>query len=711
MSKEKEYDLLEEALERFDEAQSFYSDNFEKGKEDYGFSLGIGQWDAADEAARKRDGLPCLVLNQLDPYVNQVVNDARQMRPAIRVSPVDDNADIDTAEVFAGIIRNIERQSKANLAYDVAVANAARAGIGWIRVSYDYSSPMSFNYDISIDRVLNFESAMLDPNYTKADGSDAEWAFIFDDYSHEDFEAQFPDANMDGFNHGDWYTDKTIRVAEFYYKEYEDATILHAEYEENGQVIEGVITDKEYDVLIEAGIEVNILDERKTTLTRIKQCLMTQNEILEQTEWVGSYIPLVPVVGQEVFVEGKRQYLSLIAQAKDAQRMYNYWKSCSTAMIALQPKAPFIGAKGQFATYPNEWTNANRINYSFLEYDIVYDENGNPLPPPQRQPPAQGSMAMMQEAESARQDVRYAIGMPQAAMGEKSNEISGIAVRNRQIEGDNAVFHFIDNLTTAITHVGVILVDLIPRLYSGKQIRRILGEDGTEKNVPINQPFVKDKETGTKRRPKQGEKTDGIYRLGVGKYDVVCDVGASYSSKRQEMADKLSELISARPELMDIVGDLVFESLDLPKAKEISDRMKAVMSPDVLADDPQAQKLAQASNALKQMEEKLMQMDALLKQKEDNTQFDQNYKLQELQLDREKFQIEAQVKQAEIAKIMDEINQKGAVKELTDKTIQALVQQVSDLSQAVEIMLDYEEQGQESVEPEKPAQTQELENE
>lgn len=696
-------EILEEALTNIQAMDDFYNEVHENGRDDQDFVNGVNQWSAEDKRQRDLDGVPSLVLNQTKPFCNQVINDIRQARPALRIVPVDSNADPETAEVLSGLIRNIEYRSKASDAYDTAARNAIQASIGWIKVCVDYEHEFTFDQEITIERILNFESAMIDPNSTMLDGSDAEYGVVYEDIPKEKFESLYPEATTEGFEGTFWSSDKTIRVAEYYYRVYDEVDIYQVAYQEGETVVEGVVTKPEIDLLEESGIEVEIVDQRKTRLPKVMQCLLTQNEILDKTEWVGKYIPIIPVVGDEIWTDGRRNFSSLIRQGKDAQRMYNYWKSASTHMIALQPKTPWTGAAGSFDSFPNEWANANRKNYAFLEYDVVYDENGQRVEPPKREAPVQGSPAMMQEAMNAREDIRLAIGMPLSNMGEKDNAISGVAIRNRQIEGDNATFHFIDNLATAMTHLGVILVDLIPKIYSKPQIRRIIGEDGTEDIVPVNQPYVQDKETGKKRPPKSGEQYDGIYRLGTGKYDVVCDIGASYSSQRQEMADKLGELVAAKPELFEVVGDLIFKSLDLPMSEELSERIKATMNPVVLGDDPQGEKLKQAAQQLKAMEEQLLNMDAALKDKRKNEEFEQQRDMEKIKLEREKLVIEANKVNAEIAKIQSEIEENRA--QTINQRIEnqarmdEVLSRVDDIGEALEIMLDNEERNRENDTP------------
>ncbi len=688
-------ELLQQAKDRYELCDDYYAEMYEDCEEDWLFLHGEGQWDQAALNTRSKDGRPCLVLNQMLPYAHQITNDIKQARLAIRVVPVDSKADIDTAEIRAGIIRNIEKQSNSKTVYGTAAMNAVGGGLGWIRVDTDYAGEDTFEQEAYLERVLDFKTIMLDPQYTEVDGSDAEYGFVRIDYTKERFEEEYPDSNAISFHGAE--NKEEVCVVEYFYKEHEERTLYEIKMlatGENELVMDDILKKRDEDE-----IPYEKLRDRKVMVSRVYHCVLNGDEVISREEFPSQYIPLVPVIGEEVYVNNKRETHSLIRQGKDAQRMYNYWKSASTEMIALQPKSPFIAPTGSFQSYPDDWANANTENLATLEYDPVRDEaTGQLLPPPMRQPPAQGSPTMMQEAIGAREDIRLGLGMPQANMGERTNVVSGIALRTQQMEGDNSTYHFIDNLSSSISQVGRILNDLIPVLYSDRKVMRIIGETGEEENVPVNTPYVKD-ENGV-RAAKYNEKPENIYDLSIGKYDIAMDVGASYSSQRQEMADKLKELMTAQPELIGIVGDLAVEALDLPMAKEIADRLRSQMPPEILGDDPQAAKLQAAAEAMKQMEEQLNNALAALEDKQKNEKFDQAIKAEEQQLDRDKFEVDAEKTRADIRKIDFEISQQitgGVVTEATTARIEA---QVQELAGTVGMILDDIENDLENTPPE-----------
>lgn len=677
-------ELLAKAKEHWESCKTYYDQQYIDSEEDWLFLHGKNQWDDNARRERERDGRVCLTLNQLLPYADQVTNDIKQARLAINVIPVDDKSDPKTAEIRAGIIRNVEKQSRAKSVYGTAALNAIGAGIGWIQIDHDYIDG-TFEQEAKLKRILDFKSCMLDPQSEEIDGSDAMYGFKRIDYTKERFEELYPDSPSVSF---DGESGENVCIVRYYYKKLTKKTICQI------KLIDGsieVVPKDMLDTLEENNVTYELLAERKYDSYAIYSCLLSGSDVLaEPEEFPSQYIPIIPVYGREVFLDGKREAHSLIRQAKPAQQMYNYWNTTNVEMVALQPKTPWVAPVGSFDSYPDQWETANTLNHAVLEYDPVQDKNGQLLPPPQRQPQVSSNPSLIQGGMSAKEDIRLGLGMPQSNMGERSNAISGKAIGKQQIEGDNATYHFIDNLVASIAQAGRILNEMIPALYSEKQVQRIIGENGDEERVVVNVPYVRDESGYRAARP--NEQAHGIFDLSSGKYDIDMDVGASYSSKRQEAADKMTDIVQARPDFMDIAGDLYFEALDMPMSRQIADRIKTRMPPEMLGDDPQAARLQQMTQALDEMQKKVEMYDAALKDKEKNTQFEQSIELRKIQLDQQKLALEAQKTMAEIKKI--EAETKGENVEAMSalgNAIQAINERVHDMGATLEVILDAKE--------------------
>lgn len=626
---EKDNDLLATGKKTFERCNDHERDNRQIALEDIKFARLGEQWPT--EVKKKRDlaQRPVLTLNKMPAFIRQVVNDARQNKPSIKVHPVDDRADPKTAEIINGLIRNIEYTSNADVAYDTAGEAAIVGGFGYWRIGLDYAYADAFDMDLTIERISNQFSVYGDPNSTAADSSDWDDAFVVDRMPKEKFKRKYKNAkNVDGDavtvdwdsgqTYGDWINDDGVMIAEWWHREEVETTFYLLS---NGHTYsEEQFEDPDVQLGIQAGT-LTVVKTRKGTTHKVTQTFMTGADVLEVREWPGCYIPIVPVYGDEIIVEGKRHFRGLIHNAKDAQRMVNYWRSTSTELVALAPRVPFIGPSGAFDSDPN-WNTANTENHSYLEYD-------GPTPP-QRQPLDSGvAGGALQEALNAADDMKAIIGIYDASLGARSNETSGRAILARQKEGDTATFHFIDNISRAIRHTGRILIDLIPKVYSGERIIRVLGEDGTPANVKVNaqepQPV-----TGVDGKPEVDETGAAImalHDLTAGKYDLTVTTGPSYTTQREETAVQMTEFVRAFPAAAPIIGDLLAKSLDWPGADEIAERLKKINPAlqDGANIPPQVQEqIQQGAERLKQLEEEnqTLKVDQATEMKKIQDQYD-----------------------------------------------------------------------------------------
>jgi hypothetical protein len=634
----KDDDIIATARERFKRCEDAYGDAYSQAMDELKFSLGE-QWPEKIRRDRETDpngARPCLTVDKLDQYIRQVVNDSRQNKPGIKIRPRDDGADPETAEVLQGLIRQIEDQSCADVAYDTAVEMAARSGIGFVRVVTDYEDDEGFEQSIFIRAVANPFSCYLDPDHINPDGSDARYGFAWEDIPREQFEYDYPDAepvDFDAMSHGDgdWIKEKTVRVAEYFECVYESKKVYQSE--------DGSASDEK----IEGAISRNI--QRKKVIWR----KISGNQVLDEREWPGKWIPIIPTYGHLIRVGTDRRISSMHRAAMDAMRMYNYAASAFVERVALTPKAPYIATVNQIEGHEDAWANANTSNASVLPYNPDSD-----APPPQRQQASDLPTGWMQVMQGMEHDIQSALGMYNASLGAPSNEKSGKAIMARQREADNATFHIIDNLSRCIRHIGRIVVDLIPKIYDTERVVRILGEDGSEEFARID---PEQDEAQREVRDLQGKVTERIYNPGVGRYDVTVTVGPAYGTKRQEAADFLTQIVQSSPDLMPIIGDLMFKSMDMPFAEDISDRLKKMMPPQLQEQEEGAQPQIppQVQQAIDQMQQAFQQSQEAaqqLAQELEKAQQEAGNKQGELQIKAGELEIksaEIQIKSREVA--------------------------------------------------------------
>lgn len=576
--------LIKEALECFQKCEERESENRRNFKDDIAFARLDEQWPAEIRKQREIDGRPCLTINKVAPVIRQIVNDARLNRPAISVRPVDGKADVETAGVITGLIRNIESSSDADIAYDTAVDNSVSGGFGYFRINLDYANDVdpagdlealgteAFEKDIVFERVVNSLSVFGDPDSKSATSDDWNVAFVFEDMPRKEFEKKYPKASLGGF-HGDellqgsWLSDKTVRVAEYWKREKTEQAICLVEFpdEAETQILRMEDYQKRQKEIAKLG--GRFIGARKIPSFKVTQYLMTASEILETNDWPGIYIPIVPVYGDEVYHGNRRHLRSVIRSAKDPNRMFNYWRTTATEMVALAPKAPYLIEEGAIVD-PGKWATANSKSHPYLEYKKGMNKPG-------REEFSGVPTGAMQEALSAADDIKAVTGMYDASLGAKSNETSGKAINARQREGDVSSFHFIDNLTRAIRHAGRIILDLIPKVYSTPRMIRVLGEDGEAENKPIN---------GMTPEPDEKGELQRVYDLRVGRYDLAVTAGPSFTTRREEAATQMMELIRSYPDAAPVIGDLLVKALDWQGADEIAERLKKMLPPQLQED-------------------------------------------------------------------------------------------------------------------------------
>ena len=555
---------------------------------------------------------PCLTINKLPQHVRQVTNDQRQNRPSGKVIPADDNADPEVAEIYNGMVRHIEYISDADVAYDTACENQVAYGEGYIRILTEYCDDDTFDQDIKIMRVRNSFSVYMDPTIQDPCGADAKWCFITEDLQREDYERMFPDASpissLQTLGIGDqsisiWINEDTVRIAEYYYVEYEKAT-LHL-YPGNITAFEGSPEAKQLKMM-----GVKPVRTRQVDAKRVKWCKTNGYEFLEKSDWAGDYIPVVRVVGNEYEVDGKLYVSGLVRNAKDAQRMYNYWTSQEAEMLALAPKAPFIGYGGQFEGYEMQWKTANTQNWPYLEVNPdVTDGAGAVLPLPQRAAPPLPQTGLIQAKMGASDDIKSTTGQYDTSLGATSNERSGKAILARERQSDTGTYHYVDNLARAVRHVTRQLVGLIPKIYDTQRVARIIGLDGDTDMVkldPTQQEPVKE------IRDENNIVIDKIYNPGVGRYDVVVTTGPSYMTKRQEALDAMGMILQSNPQLWQVAGDLFIKNMDWPGAQEMAKRFEKIIDPKIMADTDESPEMQQAKMQMQAMGQELDQLQQML---------------------------------------------------------------------------------------------------
>lgn len=567
---------LKDLKARFKESQDVSSFSRAAAEDCIRFARLGKQWPSDIERVRSDDHRPCLVINRLPAFIRQIVNDARMSKPAIVTRPVDNGADPKTSSVINGIVRHIERASTADVAYDTAIDHAVTSSFGFIRLDMDYAHADSFDMELRVERISNPLNVYWDVSSTRYDAKDWTYAFIMDEIEEREFKRKYgkkTDAiNFSADIHPRATTDavESVVVAESWYKETKTRKLLLIRFMDG---TEQVIREQVLEERMESGLilpgSFEVAREREAEYGQVTRCILSGADVLEETEWQGSTIPIAPVWGDEVIIDGRRHFRSMVTDAMDPQRQFNYWRSAATELVALSPKAPFVAPLGSIPPQERaKWETANIRSHSILFYDASQGAM------PQRQPFAGIPAGAVNQAMLNADDIKAVIGLHDASLGAQGNETSGRAILARQREGDVSNFHFIDNLNRAIRYLGQCMVELIPHVYSTREAVRILGEDNTETLVRLN--------------PNPGQGTilndDGepvMYDLSVGHYDVDVKAGPSFGTQREEAREAMLEIIRSVPGAAQYMADLLFETFDWPGAEKLTERAKMLVEAQI----------------------------------------------------------------------------------------------------------------------------------
>jgi len=586
---------------------------FAAGSSDNGFQWPLGVMAQRTAADGDLSARPTLTINKLPQHVKQITNEALQNPLSGKVVPASSEANVEVAEVFQGIIRQIESNSDADVAYSTANENQVTFGEGYFRVLTEYSDPMSFDQDILIERIRNSFAVVMDPLVQHPAGRDQQWCWILEDMLHSEYEQQYKDATpvstLNDLGVGNpslrsWVDEQTVRIGEYFFYHIEMGTLRL--YPDGQTAFKGTPED---DALM--ALHGKPVRERQSEQTREVRWIKTNGyEILDEKVWPGKWIPVIRVLGNEFEIDGQLHFSGIVRNAKDAQRMYNYWASQEAEMLALAPKAPFIGYAGQFEGFETEWKTANSKNWPYLQVNPdVMDGEGRVLPLPQRAQPPMPQAGIIAAKQAASEDIKETTGQYNASLGQTSNERTGRAILARQAEGDKSTYHYLTNLGRAIRHLTRILIDLIPKIYDTPgRVVQVMGEDGESK--PVRLDPTQNEAVREVQNPLTGV-IEKIYNPNVGKYGVIPMSGPSYATKRQEAAEAMAKIIQTNPEMMGVAGDILVENMDWPGSQRLSKRLAKTIPPELRGDDddPVLQKLqAELQQKDQQLQQALMML-------------------------------------------------------------------------------------------------------
>jgi len=604
--------VVDEGKRRFARCSEWEANARERFIEDIKFSYGDSdngyQWPNAIRRSRDVAAKPCLTMNLIRQHNLQIINDGKRNKSDVRILPVGSGATADSASAMQAIVDHIQYNSQADNAYSVAREFQVYGGIGYWRICSDWV-PGTFRQELKILPVPDPLCVYLDPDIRQRNGSDAKFAFVFDDLARETYREAYPD-HMDlaglqplGVAAGDddWITRDHVRVCEYFRKIHLRDRLFSFIDPTDGQR-KTILGSKLSSEMVEAIKADSKSKQRDVLVPKIEWYLIAGDKVIDRTEWPGKYIPIVRCLGEETLVEGIMDRKGHTRGMKDSQRMYNYNSSAQVEHVALQTKSPWTGAAEAIEEHEVIWNNANTDNYSFLPFKHL-DSNGDPIPVqalPRRIDPPAASQAFEAGMTTAFNQIMMVSGQWQNQMGMGGNERTGEAIGRRQDQGDTATFHFRDNYESALVYTGMQLIDLVPKIYDVRQALQIQAEDGTSYEMLI------DPQAQVAYQQKQnalGEVVSRVFNPAIGQYDVKAAPGQAFGSRREETVQALTLILTQAPALTGIIGDLLLSAMDFKEAQEAAQRLRRMVPPQALGQGP-----TQIEQQLMQHNQQLMQV-------------------------------------------------------------------------------------------------------
>lgn len=532
-------EILNTALERFEMCVRAENKQRQEELEDAMFARGRKEDQWTKEALESREGgeangqalmkRPVMTINRVDVPVTQVINEAKSAQLGILIKAKGERANKEGIELRQGMYRAIEVDSRANVARFSALERAARCGRGFYRVVTDFANDGDTDLDVIIKAIEYQDSVYIDPYHSEPDASDAQFGFITASYGKKEFRRRFPHTKLaKALGSGDtpdadvltsindqapgWIEGDAVRVAEYYYLEYEEKHRYFLPEGSGGnsytRAWEHELTDADvgrfgFEDKATAIQSFRRGDQnvryRKVSVPKVRHCIITAMDVMEKTTVPGRYVPLIMLGSRKHVVKGERTWKGVVRDAKDAQRGFNYARSVLVEKMASGPKGGYVMAEGQDEGYESIWATSNIYPYAVKPYKPVA-LGGNLAPAPQWDNSESNLQNEITAAELFNSDLQATTARFDASLGKYRANESGRAVRARQEQAEQTSSDFMDALAQiAMVHEARIVLSMLPEVYDRPgRIVRLLGDDPKkERQVMIGVPFV----TGPDRRP------------------------------------------------------------------------------------------------------------------------------------------------------------------------------------------------------------------
>lgn len=647
-----ERDVLQRARDNMVIWDGYFNENITRGKDDMNFVL-RDQWTAVERSEFNRLFKPALTFNKLYDATKKIAGEQRKNKPDLLVRSLTGKATQEQINLRADLVRTISYQSQNDLVYQTAFKQALMMGFGAFEIVLDYETPTSFNQVIRYDLIPDATRTSFDPTAMKPHKGDGNFCARQYIYTKEEFYATYPHI-QNPVSYSDprslldfqWETRDTIVVCKYTQKEWYPLKIYKLS---NGMVVtedEWEDMQEQFELVKNLAKEAivvrdmilqdipTIKAERKTQDYKIRQYMMTQNQIIEFTDWPSKYLPLIFVDGDSQYIQGMQYTRSFIHEAKDAQKFINYTGSEIAAEIKNRRREQWMGTPDNIIGYEQMWRTPELQNGILMAKP---DPKTGQMP--QKMPPWELSQSLLLQFQRGTQDIREILGFSETE-ALQGRDVSGKARRERKMEGSMSAYVFFDNLNQAIEQGGRVVLDLLPVIAGDDERHMIISKpDGRTESVVLNQ---------------QTPDGDVQNTLESGDYDIEIDTGPSFAVQKDIALEFFQQTIAANPQVFPLIADLWAKNLDIQFMPQVAERFKNLVPAQILAKEEGKELPPQPPSPQEQMMQMQMQ--------NEKAQIEERAK--ELQIREEKHQlekVELAMKARELQDKMQSGKQKDAI--------------------------------------------------
>ena len=537
-------------------------------------------WDAALLAERKLKRRPTVTVNTLSAMIRTGSNRQRVSRAGIKVRPASRAANLDKAKTYGEVIRQIERNSKADLAYDNARQYQRKMGRGYWVIRPAYADDESMEQVIRIEWVDNPHAVFLDPHYKRQDYSDRLWGMVVEDYTQDDFHAAFPESvaayDLTGFGEdaggGEWLATERVRVAEYFWIEQDVKVRIQLD---NG--VEVMAHDlpqqkkrKGSEPIIPEGRRA--VRRRHIKTSKVWRTLMTAREIFEENEIPCRSIPIVQIDGERRNIPGSGvDWRGQVRDAKEPARANDFMESGILEAIVMARTAPWLVEIQQIAGLEDEWEGQAVDNPAMLRYKAAGSAE-NPIPPPGRNLAGPDIRSFVTAAQRAEAHQRQTLGEPDVFQEESKREQSGRAIQARRALQEIGTSHYALNEGVGHARTGEILLEMIPIVYDAPRVMRLVDDNGRKQRDLVLYAGADRAEDARQVAGKQEQGAE-LFDLSDGRYEVAVGTGTNSLTDRIEAMETITDAIRQHPPLAQIALPILFRNSDWAGADELLEAM------------------------------------------------------------------------------------------------------------------------------------------